>query len=91
MESRLLSNDSFASLDGARPCVGMGTPPLTGNAAILAAHGKARASGWKCRRLEGGCPSQGCAQGVDWERRHLGGAWKGARPLRTLINIGIQV
>jgi predicted HTH transcriptional regulator len=34
---------------------------LTGNAAILAAHEKTLTGGWKCRRLEGGCPSQGCA------------------------------
>jgi hypothetical protein len=39
----------------------------------LSGHG----GGWKCRRLEGGCPSQGCARGVDWDRRHPGGAWKG--------------
>ena len=45
--------------------------------------------GRKCRRLEGGCPSQmagtrdACPYRaeLDWERRHLGGAWEGNGPV----------
>ena len=48
-----------------------------------------RTSGWECRRLEGGCPSQmsgtrdACPYRaeLDWERRHLGGAWEGNGPV----------
>ena len=83
----LAAHQKMKSLAGGPPTPSgtpYGPPPLTGNAAILAAHGKARASGWKCRRLEGGCPSQGCAQGVDWERRHLGGPCLGIAPANVL-------